>query len=137
MELNNNQDTEQSGFPLRFVPVETVAAAFGSDFLEEAFCNRFFLDVAHGKQAHCPDCGEALTDDHRIARYYALKKFTCPSCGHRLTAKKGTILENSQVTPRQYILMALFLEKDFKLSEIANHVGLSPEAIRIWKGKLL
>ena len=120
----------------RYVAPFMVADSFGAAFLDEAFCTRFFLDQAHGRLAHCPECKEELTDDRQVRRYYAMKKFTCKNCGNTVTAKKRTVLENCSLTPSQYILLALFLATDYKTTDIARMVGMSAENVRIWKGKL-
>jgi hypothetical protein len=53
-----------------------------------------------------------------------------------VSAKKGTILERCSLSPRQYLLFALFLEMKLSTTEIARYVGISAEAVRLWKGKL-
>lgn len=136
MEPTNNTDKDQGDISQRKAPPFMVADAFGIAFLDEAFCTRFFLDMSHGRLAHCPDCKEEITDDRQDRRYYEMKKFTCKSCHQVVTAKKGTVLENCSLTPRQYILLALFLEAGESSANIARMVGMSAENVRIWKGKL-
>ncbi len=136
MEPTNNTARDQGTTSPRKVPPFMVANAFGVAFLDEAFCTRFFLDGAHGRLAHCPECKEEITDDRQERRYYEMKKFTCKSCRQVVTAKKGTVLENCSLTPRQYILLALFLEAGESSANIGRFVGMSAENVRIWKGKL-
>lgn len=136
MEQDNSSAVNEAPAMPRYVPPFMVSDSFGAAFLDEAFCIRYFLDMSHGRLAHCPECKEELTDDRQERRYYAMKKFTCKSCGQTVTAKKGTVLENCSLTPSQYILLALFLEADFKTTDIARMIGMSAENVRIWKGKL-
>ena len=136
MEQDNSSAVTATPTMPRHVPPFMVSDSFGAAFLDEAFCTRYFLDMSHGRLAHCPECKEELTDDRQERRYYAMKKFTCKSCGQTVTAKKGTVLENCSLTPSQYILLALFLEAGSKTTDIARIVGMSAENVRIWKGKL-
>ena len=136
MEQPNNTTIEQPGNAPKYVPPFMVADAFRVEFLDDAFCTRFFLDLSHGRVAHCPECKKDLTDDFRERRYYALQKFTCNNCKKRVSAKKGTILERSHLTTRQYILLALFLEGEYSSTDIARFVGISDESVRQWRNKL-
>ena len=136
MEQTNNAVSDQGIKSPRFVPPFMVSDSFRAAFLDEVFCTRFFLDQSHGRLAHCPECKEELIDDRQERRYYAMKKFTCKSCGQTVTSKKGTVLENCSLSPSQYILLALFLEAGSKTTDIARMVGMSAENVRIWKGKL-
>lgn len=136
MERTNDTAKDQGKTSPRYVPPFMVADAFGVAFLDEAFCTQFFLDGSHGRLAHCPECKEEITDDRQERRYYEMKKFTCKSCRQVVTAKKGTVLENCSLTPRQYILLALFLEAGESSANIGRFVGMSAENVRIWKGKL-
>ncbi len=136
MEQDKNSAADMKPTILRHVPPSMVVDAFGVAFLDDEFCTRFFLDLSHGRLAHCPECKTKLLDDRQERRYYALKKFTCKSCYKQVTAKKGTVLENCSLSPRQYLLFALFLEMGLSTANIARHVGISSEAVRLWKGKL-
>ena len=136
MEQDNSSVVKAITAMPRYVPPFMVSDSFGVAFLDESFCTRFFLDMSHGRLAHCPDCKEELTDDRQERRYYEMKKFKCKSCGHTVTSKKGTVLENCALKPSQYILLALFLEAGSKITDIARMVGMSAENVRIWKGKL-
>ncbi len=136
MEQTNNVDIEVAIKSPRHVPPFIVADSFRAEFLDEAFCTRYFLDLSHGRLAHCPECKKELTDDRQERRYYALQKFTCRKCNKRVSAKKGTILERSHLTARQYILLALFLERKCSTAMIAQYVGISDECVRQWREKL-
>lgn len=136
MEQTNNAEIETGIDTPRHVPPFMVADCFRAEFLDDAFCTRFFLDLSHGRLAHCPDCKEDLTDDRQELRYYALQKFTCRKCNKRVSAKKGTILERSHLTARQYILLALFLDRGYTTTDIARFVGISDESVRQWRDKL-
>ena len=136
MELANDRNKQPNYSLLRFPPTFMVANAFSAKFLDEAFCTRIFLDMAYGRQAHCPECKTEITDIKQAGRYYALLKFTCQNCRRRLSAKKGTILENCSLTPRQYILLAVLLESEFSTKDIKRLVGISDESVRQWREKL-
>ena len=136
MERTNNVAEEKELTPPRYVATSLVASDFSALFLDGHYCRMYFLDNAHGRGAHCPDCGEAITDERQVARYYSLKKFTCKNCKQTVSAKKGTVLENCSLTPRQYILLALFLEAGFSDKDIGEKVGIHAETVRLWKGKL-
>ena len=136
MEDNNNIDINEAPKIPRHVPSFLVKDSFRAAFLDEDFCTRFFLDMAHGRLAHCPECKEELNDDRQERRYYEMKKFKCKKCCNIVTSKKGTVLENCSLKPSQYLLLALFLEIKLPLNDIARMIGMSAENVRIWKGKL-
>ena len=136
MEQTKNVANEQDSNLPKYVPLSMVAEDFNAGFLDDLFCNMYFLDKTHERLSHCPECKEPVTDISQISRYYSLKKFTCKSCRQVVTAKKGTVLENCSLTPRQYILLALFLGAGESSANIGRFVGMSAENVRIWKGKL-
>ena len=136
MEDNNDAAINEAPKIPRHVPPFLVADSFGPEFLDEAFCTRIFLDMAHGRLAHCPECKEELNDDRQERRYYEMKKFNCKKCGSTVTSKKGTVLENCSLKPSQYLLLALFLEIKLPVKDIARMIKMSAENVRICKGKL-
>ena len=133
MEQDNSSAKLQGGHARRHVSIDAVINEFGALFLDGRFCNIYFLDDVHGRGPHCPECGKYL-DESQADQYYSLQRFTCKKCGSQSNAKKGTILEGSKASPRQYILFAYLLGLPLSLKDIAIRVGVSGETIRKWKG---
>lgn len=136
MEPDKDTDPGGESIPPRYVLPSVVAEAFGPLFLDAGFCARFFINNVHGPDPLCPACKELLIDERQVARYYALKKFTCKNCQRLVSAKKGTVLENCSMTAAQYMLLSLFLEAGFSNAEVGRIAGMTSENVRIWKRKL-
>ncbi len=108
-----------------------VLSAFSASFLDRQKCRRWLLEVYHSTP-RCPQCGHELPTN-RHERFWAGEKLQCPACARWISARQGTILHGSKLSPEQIIMLALGTALGLRSDSIARLTGLSREAVRQWR----
>ena len=107
---------------------------FVADFLDRSYCRRWTIDRLHPSGPQCPQ-GDALRG-RQIERYYEGKRVKCPTCGTFFTAFSGTVLSGTIMGVHQFVALLLLYRLNVPNGDIARVVGLSQEAVRLWRRKL-
>ncbi len=106
---------------------------FVADFLNRSYCRRWVIDHLHPSGPCCPR-GHALTGG-LIERYYEGKRLKCP-CGVFFTAFSRAVLSGTIMEAHQFVALLLLHRLNVPNGDIARVVGLSQEAVRMWRRKL-
>ena len=109
-------------------------SAFVADFLDRLYCRRWIIDRLHPSGPCCPR-GHALTGG-LIERFREGKRVKCPTCGRFFTAFSGTVLSGTIMEAHQFVALLLLHRLNVPNSDIARIIGLSQEAVRLWRRKL-
>jgi len=106
-------------------------------FFDDVVCTDWFLRRCYPNGAQCPRCGAALTDERILGRWRAFTRVTCPSCRRKIKATAGTILHESQLSPRQLFILLALLGIDVDLDTVARVVGITVATVKAWRDKVI
>jgi transposase-like protein len=107
-----------------------------ADFLDEAACRQWFLEVLHPGGVRCPGCGASITDDTTLDNFWGGRRCTCKGCARWFSSTSETFLQSSCLTFRQVFLLAVLADiqgEGLDTNRIAAAVGVSANTVRIWK----
>lgn len=94
---------------------------FTEKFPTEESCKKYFRDVRMQQGVVCKKC--------QCSKHYWLKgkwQFQCSACGFRTTLRSGTVMENSRLSFKKWLLIMLFMtstKKGFSACEIQRQLG--------------
>lgn len=109
--------------------------AFTAEFLDEARCRQWFIERYYPDGICCPDCKAPIESERSRATFLDLRRFTCAACGSQPKATKGTVLQDSPLTPRDLYLLSILIDLDIDDRETARIVGVSRETVGNWRDK--
>lgn len=116
---------------------EEIRRGFGVRFFSEQECDRWFFGRYYPDGARCPECGAEVTSEKSRQNFYALRRFTCSACHRQPRATKGTVLQDSPLSPRELIALCLLLSLGVDLAEVGRLVGYSADTVRAWRDKFV
>lgn len=96
---------------------------FSRKFPDEAACEKFILQSRWPQGIFCPHCA-----NHRVYRLEAQKRWKCAKCRRQFSARTGSILAESKVTLRQWMMAAWLLTSQRKgqsSSQFAMTLGVT------------
>lgn len=108
---------------------------FSADFLIWSEAGRWVINQLHPAGQKCPHCQEEITDDTRLERWYQCERIQCKACGRFFTSLTGTILQASQLDPREVYLLAVLTELEVPAAKIAAVIDIHKDTVRIWQRK--
>lgn len=100
------------------------------NFVDEALCRRWTLQIFYPNGPHCPYCRSPIADSKCVEKFYAAKSFQCTSCNQWFTSKTGTFLAGSHLEFRQVIIMLFLIEAGLDLTRTARLIGVNHETVR-------
>ena len=98
----------------------------------ERRCREWVIHELHPDGIYCPSCGVAQ-DSSRIQLAYSLKRIRCCSCGRKFSAYTGTSLENTQLGPRQIVVMLMLFRMGRPDKDIAHAAQMSRSTAARWR----
>ncbi|MCX5841134.1 MAG: hypothetical protein NTY16_06735 [Deltaproteobacteria bacterium] len=128
-------NTAQSDMGRRLFDIEGLLREFNFHYFSEDFCRKRVLETLHPDAARCPQCKNQVAAD-QLRRFWECKRLKCASCGKFFTALTGTVLSGCHLTFSQLLFLAVFLERDMPLNEIAERVEINVESVRLWKHRI-
>jgi transposase-like protein len=93
------------------------------ELLDEQACYDFLIDALHPHGLRCPDCGSRRYTVHRAHREPVLD-YRC-SCGRVFNAWTGTMLQGTQRTPAQIVLLVRGIAQGTPTAKLARELGCS------------
>jgi len=93
------------------------------ELLDEQACYGFLIDALHPHGLRCPDCGSHRYTVHRAHREPVLD-YRCP-CGRVFNAWTGTLLQGTQRTPAQIVLIVRGIAQGTPTAKLARELGCS------------
>ena len=108
---------------------------FSADMLAWHEAGRWMIDRLHPAGKVCPHCRAELLDDKRLERWYQCERIQCKDCGRFFTSLTGTILQSSQLDPREVYLLAVLSELDVPAAKIAAVIDVHKDTVRSWQQK--
>jgi transposase-like protein len=106
------------------------------DLMDETACYRKLLGLLHPDGLSCPRCG--VRDGlhvHRAGRRPVLD-YRCRSCGRVFNAYTETILERSQKTPSQVLLILRGIAQGVSTARLARELNLDRPKLLKWRHRL-
>jgi transposase-like protein len=94
------------------------------DLLDEQACYDFLVDALHPDGLCCPGCGGARYTVHRSHRDPVLD-YRCADCGRVFNAWAGTLLQGTQRSPAQVILIVRGIAQGTPTARLARELGCS------------
>lgn len=112
-------------------------AKFSADDLSWLGAGHWVIDQLHPTGQRCPHCQTELTDEKRLGRWYQCERIQCPNkgCGRFFTSLTGTILQASQLDPREIYLLAVLSELEVPPAKIAKVIAVHKDTVRSWQAK--
>jgi len=108
---------------------------FSADCLSWVTVGRWVIDQLHPGGARCPHCKVEITDEKRVERWYQCERIQCKDCGRFFTSLTGTILQSSQLDPREIYLLAVLSELEVPAAKIAAVISVHKDTVRNWQQK--
>jgi hypothetical protein len=93
------------------------------ELLDEQACYDFLVDALHPDGLRCPDCGRRRYTVHRAHREPVLD-YRCV-CGRVFNAWTGTLLQGTQRTPAQIVLIVRGIAQGTPTAKLARELGCS------------
>jgi transposase-like protein len=96
---------------------------FFKKFPNEKACEDFIIQARWPRGIYCPECG-----NYKIYRLENQKRFKCGSCKTQFTVRTNSVLAESKVTLRQWLLAAWLLtthRKGFSSVQLAKTLGIT------------
>jgi transposase-like protein len=94
------------------------------DLLDEQACYDFLVDALHPQGLRCPGCRGSRYATHRSRRDPVLD-YRCADCGRVFNAWTGTLLQGTQRTPAQLVLVVRGLAQGTSTARLARELGCS------------
>jgi transposase-like protein len=107
-----------------------------AEYFDEARCRQWFLQRFYPNGCRCPDCGSAVESERSRATFLELRRFTCSACGNQPRPTKGTILQDSPLTPRDLYLLAILIGLGVEDRDIARSLSVTRETVANWREKI-
>ncbi len=96
---------------------------FLKKFPDEAACEKHIIECRWPRGLNCPHCG-----NHKVYRLETQKRFKCGKCRKQFTVRTNSILAESKVSLRQW-LMAIWImtthPKGFSSIQLAKTLGVT------------
>jgi len=108
---------------------------FSADSLSWANVGRWVIDQLHPSGQRCPHCQEELVDETRLEHWYECERIECKGCGRFFTSLTGTMLQSSQLDPREVYLLAVLSELKIPREQIASILSVHKDTVRNWQAK--
>jgi transposase-like protein len=94
------------------------------DLLDEQACYAFLVDALHPQGLRCPGCRGSRYATHRSRRDPVLG-YHCAGCGRVFNVWTGTLLQGTQRTPAQIVLVVRGLAQGTSTARPARELGCS------------
>jgi transposase-like protein len=108
---------------------------FSADCLSWLTVGHWAIDQLHPEGQRCPECKTEIVDEKRMDRWYQCERIQCKSCGRFFTSLTGTILQASQLDPREIYLLAVLSELEVPAAKIASVIDIHKDTVRAWQQK--
>ncbi len=116
-----------------FLPAIAVQE-FSADFLDESSCRSWIIQKLHQGNLSCAHCGAGVKSS-ALTRFQEGKKIKCHACGSYITVLSGTFLNGAHMNFRSVVLLSFLSGLNLSQKYIADHLGCSPENVRLWNMK--
>jgi len=126
----------------RSITRSDIAARINAELLDDSACKKLILQLLYPSGPECPHCGEKIKKEITLKNFSSLSRCKCEVCKRWFTATSKTILQNSQLSPREIVLLAVLSEEDERLysikmqEKIAQVLKIHPDTVRLWQRKL-
>jgi transposase-like protein len=94
------------------------------DLLDEQACYDFLVGALHPDGLRCPGCRGRRYTVHRSHRGPVLD-YRCAGCGRVFNAWTGTLLQGTQRTPAQVVLIVRGIAQGTPTAQLARELGCS------------
>jgi hypothetical protein len=98
------------------------------DLVSEHQARSWILDRLYPQGLACPKCG--AVQDHALAgKMFALDKLICSSCGLKINALFGSILDKARMSPQKLALLLVLFKLGHNNAVISRILGMDPSSI--------
>ncbi len=105
------------------------------DLLDPEMCKTWLLSKFHPEGPACNVCGSQLSEKC-AASFRKLSRVHCAACGHQFNAWTGTLLQGSQISPVDFMLIRVALAAGLGGVGMIQLTGRTRQFVTTWPHKI-